>query len=182
MGQITQGLAGFDCSTICAGGVRRVWITNADDVDSYTFGVDNEVTAIVMVVGPPAGVFYELEFKVNTKQFQQAVNMNEDGCGATVTQTLTGIASCYDQSKRTSIIEMAKQSCCGIVVIHQENSGFVGVWGFVEDLYARLGPGTATDTGANLSDPNQVTIELVCTTTLDGLLTEFTPGVAGVPV
>lgn len=182
MGQISQGISGFDCSNICAGGVRRAWVTNIDDIDSVTYGVSGEVTAIVMVIGPPAGVFYELEFKKNTKQLVEQFNPSEDGCSISITQTFTGIATCFSQDLRTSLIQLAKQSCCGIVVIHEENSGFVGIWGLVTDLHASIGGGTQTDTGANLTDPNQVTLELVCQTTVDGLKTEFTPGVAGIPV
>lgn len=179
MGALTGGLAGFDCASVCAGGIKRIWLTNEDDIDSITFGVNGEVTAITMVVGK---VFFEVKLKVNTKQLVEQADVTEDGCGVTFTQTFTGIAACYDQDTRTFLLELAKQSCCGLVAIHEENSGFVALWGHIEDLPIRLGGGTNTDTGANLTDPNQVTIELVCTTTAEGLKTEFTPGVAGIPV
>lgn len=179
MGQITAGLAGFDCSTICAGGIKRLWLTNRDDIDTITYGVDGEVTAITMVL---TAVFYEVKLKTNTKQLIEQFNVTEDGCGVTITQTFTGIAPCFSQDTRKFLQEVAAQSCCGMAVIHEENSGFVGIWGLIDDLPVRLGGGTQTDTGANLTDPNQVTLELVCNTIANGQKTEFTPGVVGIPV
>lgn len=179
MGALTQGLAAFDCATTCAGGVKRVWLANYDDIDLITFDADGSVTAITMLA---SAVFYELKFKVNTKQLNEAYNTAEDGCGTTLTQTLTGIAPCYNQDTRTFLQEAAQQSCCGMVAIIEENSGFVGMIGYIEEQHVRLGPGTQTDTGANLTDQNQVTLELVCTCTVDGAKTLFQPGVAGIPV
>lgn len=179
MGALTQGLAAFNCATTCAGGVKRVWLANYDDIDLITFDADGSVTAITMVA---TAVFYELKFKVNTKQLNETYNVAEDGCGTTLTQTLTGIAPCYNQDTRTFLQEAAQQSCCGMVAIVEENSGFVGMIGYIEEQHVRLGPGTQTDTGANLTDQNQVTLELVCTCTVDGAKTLFQPGVAGIPV
>ena len=182
MGQITGGLAGFNCENICAGGIKRVWLTNRDDIATITYGLTGEVTAITMVVGPPVGKFFEVKLKTNTKQLIEQFNVTEDGCGITLTQTFTGIAPCFEQETRVFLQQVAKQSCCGMAVIHEENSGFVGIWGLIDDLPVRLGGGTQTDTGANLTDPNQVTLELVCQTIVDGQKTEFTPGVVAIPV
>ena len=183
MGQITEGLAGFNCENICAGGIKRVWLTNRDDIATITYGGDDEVTAITMAgVAPNVKKFFEIKLKTNTKQLIEQFNVTEDGCGITLTQTFTGIAPCFDQDTRVFMQQVSKQSCCGMAVIHEENSGFVAIWGLIDDLPVRLGAGTQTDTGANLTDPNQVTLELVCQTIVDGQKTEFVPGVVGIPI
>ena len=179
MGQITGGFAGANCAVSCPGGIRRLWVANADDIVSITFAVDGAVDAYVLDTGTQ---FFEIKLKVNTKQLTENVETGDDGCSPSVTQTFTGVGACWSQEVRTLLIELGKQSCCGIVIIHEENSGEVATWGYLEDLYARLGPGTQTETGANLTDANQFTLELVCTTTSDGLKTTYTPGAAGVPI
>jgi hypothetical protein len=179
MGAITKGFTGADCSKTCPGGIRRLWVANQEDVISITFGAGGEVDSYVMDTGTN---FYEIKLKVNTKQLTEDVQVSDDGCTQSVTQTFEGIGSCWNQDVRDLLLEMGKQSCCGIIVIHEENSGETVTWGFLEDLYARLGSGTQTVTGANLTDPNQFTLQIVCTTTLDGLKTTFTPGAAGVPI
>lgn len=179
MGAITGGYAGFDCASTCPGGVRRVWLANYDDIASITFGTGNAISAYVM---NPGAVFYEVKLKVNTKQLVQATNISDDGCTQSVTQTFTGIGACPDQSARDFIVEVAQQSCCGIVVILELNNGQVITFGWLEDLTARLGSNTQIDTGANLTDPNQFTLELLCTTTIEGLATAYESGVAGIPI
>ena len=179
MGSITKGFDGQDCSKTCPGGIRRLWVANEDDIASITFGANGEVDSYVMETGTN---FFEIKLKVNTKQLTEDVQVSDDGCTQSVIQTFEGIGGCWDQDVRDLLLELGKQSCCGIVVIHEENSGETVTWGYLEDLYARLGSGTQTVTGANLTDPNQFTLQIVCTTTLDGLKTTFTPGAAGVPI
>lgn len=173
---ITSGLT-TSCAKSCAGGVKRIWIANFDDVASYTTDVDNQITAITMEVGK---VFYEVELKRNSKAFTEQFNVSEDGCNNSLTQTLVGNGQCRDQDTRNFLIAVSKQSCCGIMVVHEENNGQVVVWGFLDDLNARLGGGTQITTGTNLTDPSQITLELVCDTVTDGAATVFTLGVAGI--
>ena len=173
---ITSGLT-TSCAKSCAGGVKRIWIANFDDVASYTTDVNNQITAITMEVGK---VFYEVELKRNSKAFTEQFNVSDDGCNNSLTQNLVGNGQCRDQDTRNFLIEVSKQSCCGIMVVHEENNGQVVVWGFLDDLNARLGGDTQITTGTNLTDASQITLELVCDTTVDGAATVFTLGVAGI--
>lgn len=173
---ITSGLT-TSCAKSCAGGVKRIWVANFDDVASYTTDVDNQITAITMEIGK---VFYEVELKRNSKAFTEQFNVSEDGCNNSLTQNLVGNGQCRDQDTRNFLLELSKQSCCGIMVVHEENNGQVVVWGFLDDLNVRLGGGTQITTGTNLTDPSQITLELVCDTTVDGAATVFTLGVAGI--
>lgn len=173
---ITGGLT-VNCGKSCAGGVKRVWIANFDDIDAFTTDASGQITAITMV---PLKVFYEVELKRNSKNFTEQFNASEDGCNNSLTQTIIGNGQCRDQDTRKFLIEVSKQSCCGIVVVHEENNGQVVVWGWLDDLNARLGPGTQITTGASLTDPSQITLELICDTVVDGAATAFTLGVAGI--
>lgn len=179
MGSITSGYAGFNCSSTCPGGVRRVWVANEDDIASITYGTGNAISAYVMNA---TKVFYEIKLKVNTKQLTENIEVSEDGCTQSVTQNFVGVGSCPDQAARDFLVEMAQQSCCGMVVIVELNNGQVKTFGWLEDLHARLGGGTNIDTGANLTDANQFNLELVCTSTIEGLATAYESGVAGIPV
>ena len=49
MGSITMALAGLDCSENCAGGISKIYVANAGDIDSVVKDVDGAVTSIVMV-------------------------------------------------------------------------------------------------------------------------------------
>lgn len=173
---ITGGLL-TSCAKSCAGGVKRLWIANFDDVDTLTTDGTGQITAITMVA---TKVFYEIELKRNSKSFTEQFNVSDDGCNNSLTQTFTGNGQCRDQDTRNFLIEVSKQSCCGIIVCHEENNGQVVVWGFLDDLNARLGGGTQVSTGTNLTDPSQITLELVCDTVVDGAATVFTLGVAGI--
>jgi hypothetical protein len=173
---ITQGLT-TSCAKSCAGGVKRIWIANFDDVDTITFDGSEQITAITMLATKK---FYEVQLKRNSKSFTEQFNVSEDGCNNSLTQTFTGNGQCRDQDTRQFLVEAAKQSCCGIIVCHEENNGQVVVWGFFEDLNARLGGGTQITTGTNLTDPSQITLELICDTIVDGAATVFTLGVAGI--
>ena len=173
---ITSGLT-TNCAKSCAGGVKRLWIANFEDVATITFDATNQITAITMV---GAAVFYEVELKRNSKSFTEQFNVSEDGCNNSLTQTFTGNGQCRDQDTRNFLIAAAKQSCCGIVVVHEENNGQVVAWGYFDDLNARLGAGTQVTTGTNLTDQAQITLELICDTTVDGAATVFTLGVAGI--
>lgn len=173
---ISSGLT-TSCAKSCAGGVKRLWIANFEDVATITFDGTNQITAITMVGG---AVFYEVQLKRNSKSFTEQFNVSEDGCNNSLTQTFTGNGQCRDQDTRNFLIDAAKQSCCGIIVCHEENNGQVVVWGFLEDLNVRLGGGTQITTGTALTDPSQITLELICDTVVDGAAATFTLGVAGI--
>lgn len=178
MGAITGGQS-INCNKSCPGGVRKLWLANKDDIDEITYDTDGSVLTIVMVA---TKVFYEVQFKKNTKLFEETAVIGADGCNVGWNQAFTGIGQCRDQETRNFLIELANQSCCGIVVIHEEQSGAVQLWGHLDENHASLGDGTVISTGTAITDPNQVTINLVCTTVNEGLSTAFGPGVAGIPV
>ncbi len=165
-----------NCNTLCAGGAKRLWVANYEDIASFAFGLNAGITAITMVATKK---FYEVELKRQTKNFTETMSTT-NGCGYSLTQNITGSGQCRDQVARNWLISMAKQSCCGIVGVIEEGNGFVGVWGFIEDQSIYLGSGTTITTGATLQDPSEVTLELLCDTTLDGMLTELTGGVAAI--
>ena len=53
---ITAGLT-TSCNKSCAGGVKRLWIANFDDIATITFDGTDQITGITMVA---TKVFYEV--------------------------------------------------------------------------------------------------------------------------
>jgi hypothetical protein len=126
-----MALAGLDCSENCAGGVSKIYVANAGDIDSVVKDADGAVTSIVMVA---TKVFYAAAFKPKSKLFTENTTYNPDSCGTVVTQTLEGSIACCTQDGRIWLQEAIAQSCCGIVIIHTELAGCTMIWGLGEDL------------------------------------------------
>lgn len=159
---LTGGISG-NCTDSCAGGIGRVYIAPSDAVDTVTAGgAAGEIDAITMVVGPPAGVFYEFEFYQETASFTETLERPTGN--ASVVSSLTGTLICRSQEKRNAIMELA--SCaCGLVVIHEEASGKRWIWGLTKDYLSTLAFGYNAQlvnnegvSGAAITDNNQETI------------------------
>lgn len=159
---LTGGVAN-SCADSCAGGIGRVWIAPADAVDTVTTGgSDGEVDSITMVLGPPAGVFYEFDFYQETASFSETLERAQGN--ASIVSSLTGSLICRSQAKRNAIMELASCSC-GLVVIHEEASGKRWIWGLTKDYLDTLPFGYPAQlvsgegvSGAAITDNNQETI------------------------
>ena len=173
MGQIVAALAGLSCADVCAGGVKNIWLANSGDIDTVTYDGDGQVNAITMVTNK---VFYAAVFKRQSKEFTEAIAFNPDTCGNLVTQSLSGVISCCDDDARIWLQNAAKQSCCGIAVIHEEAAGCVKVWGLDTEYPAYL-LSTDRKTGKKLEDANETVVTFECKTTLDNMAVEFTGSV-----
>ncbi len=169
MGSITMALAGLDCSENCAGGISKIYVANAGDIDSVVKDVDGAVTSIVMVA---TKVFYAAVFKPKSKLFTENTTYNPDSCGTVVTQTLEGSIACCTQDGRIWLQEAIAQSCCGIVIIHTELAGCTMIWGLGEDLGAYVLTSDKT-TGKKIEDANERVVKFECKTTPANMATEF---------
>ena len=171
-GCITAGVT-RSCTTAISGGVNFLYITDTSKIDTVTVGVGGDVTAIVMDVGE---VFFKFEFAPNTAAFTET--MTNENCATQVTQQLVAIFRGRNQDYRDSIMELA-DCCCGMTVIHGENTGLAWIWGYTETEEVFL-IGNEGVSGTAKSDPNQETITLQALATSKARV--FTPGEAGVPV
>jgi len=117
------------CAKSCSGGVARAWVANVQDIASFTFDSDDQITAITMVA---TKVFYAMDFKRGTKGLIETPTVGDDGCIASVQQVFQGSAQCRDQDSRNWLISAIKQSCCGLVLAIEEENGFVSISGISE--------------------------------------------------
>lgn len=169
MGQIVSALAGLTCTENCSGGVKTIYLANADDIDSVTKDVDGAVTAIVMNA---TKLFYLATFKPRSKEFTENTTYDPDKCSTIVTQTLEGSIACCTQEGRIWLKNALTQNCCGISIIHEETAGCTMIWGLEPELGAYI-VSSDKKTGKQLSDANERILKFECKTTVAGLATEF---------
>jgi len=155
---LTQGRANICTTGLCSGGAGTLYLANANEVASVTTNASGAATGITMT--STAADFYEFEFRDFSAAFTE-----------TVEQTFTGIWTCRNQSDRNIIEEMASNSC-GLVAVHVENTGRYWVWGHVQvggkTLSATL-TGFEGQSGTVITDPNQETLTLTCSTTVKAI-------------
>lgn len=160
---LTEGIS-VDCSvSCCSGGVNRIWIAKLDDIDTVTRGTADEVTAIAMVVGPPAGVFYEIVPLEFTSNFNQSGTLENNNFSNDITLDFT--IPCLDDATRQRIQEILN-CCCGMAIVVELISG--QTWCVIAktdaDLDLKFGKVKARSieftSGAALADANQIVVTL----------------------
>lgn len=151
------------------------------DVASITVGTDGQVTAIVPAAGK---VFKAFENEAETVEFI------EDGTFANKSslfeQSITADWMGWTSADRTSLLALYKESPCGLVIVHEEESGVAFIWGInpdaptVEEKYYAVMKESKRTTGKAFNDPSKTTYTLMARTTTPAAV--FTPGWAGVPL
>lgn len=161
MSCLTAGYT-IDCTQGgCSGGISEIFIAKESDIDTITYDPDGSVSSITMIVGPPAGVFYEFDFQDGTASFTE--NVTVANCNISVEQSLTFIVPCRNDTLRQRIEELMN-CCCGMVVIFTEFAGTTWIFGDEKRRRARLSENEGLS-GAALADQNQETITLTASTT-----------------
>lgn len=180
---LTAGIS-VDCSvSCCSGGVNRIFLAKLDDIDTVTRDTDDSITAITMVAGPPAGVFYEIVPLEFTSNFNQSVTQENNNTSNDITLDFT--IPCLTDDIRERIQELLN-CCCGIAIIVELTNGVV--WSVIAQTDANLDlkfgkvkvRSAEFTSGAALSDANQIVVTLGAFS--NRLAVEFVPGVAGIPV
>ncbi len=97
-----------------AGGLRKIWITDLDNITSYTEASD-VITAITMV-SSPATQFYELEFNRNTSGFTENQPINVENGSAYYEQIVDLVIPKRDATKRAAIKVLAQRDVVLIVL------------------------------------------------------------------
>lgn len=121
---LTAGLS-LPCE-IRSGGLLKVWLANAVDVDSFT-KVAELYTAVTMVGGK---VFYEFEFEQDTAESRENV-IRENGSGK-ATHEVEWFTPKLTQTNRDRLQEILEGSSCGIIAIVEDANNNKWVVGYSE--------------------------------------------------
>jgi hypothetical protein len=177
---LTQGRLN-DCDISGTGGVTRVAIIDRSDVDSITIDPTTKaVTAITLVSGKK---FYQFDYTEEGVKFVE--NSSRANNSQLVDQMLDTRYLGHTQADRNHIEQLHGSSNCGMVVIHEEETGITWIWGInpkkptVKNKYAVKLEKSDRTTNEKLEDANQGSVSLKARTT--ALSTQFTPGWSGVP-
>lgn len=164
-----------------SGGVRRVAIALRGDVASVTTDVNGQVTAITMV---SSAVFKPYENEAETVEFIE--NGSFENKSTLFEQSLAADWMGWGNADRLALLQLYQNSPCGLVIIHEEESGTAFIWGINptaptvdEKYYAKMQSSNRT-TGKAFTDAAKTTYTLMARTTVPAAV--FTPGWAGVPL
>lgn len=145
-----------------AGGVRRLWLTNRDDVNTFTL-TGEDYTAILMEAGK---VFFKHEFE------QESFIFTETGSKENNTfafeDVLVFLLSKMDSDQRKAIMDMVDSSICGMIAIIEDTNNIKRVIGFSESLgkdFPLKITGDESTSGGLLTDANGSTITLTAKAT-----------------
>lgn len=163
---LTGGFA-VDCSTAgCSGGIANIYLANKQDIDTtvgtqgFTLAVDGTFSAVTMVAGPPAGVFYQFTPVRFTGEFREEGAAGENNCIYAYTQEIEFTLACtQDNDVRAVVAELQSQNCCGMVAIVEYTDGTYKAVGYLANQFLAMTTSSATS-GKQLTDPNQVVITL----------------------
>ncbi len=167
------------CLTDCSGGVDNIYIANKQDVIALTV-VNDEVTAITMAA---TKTFFEFKAEEDTAEFKESSKLV--GCANVVNQEIDMSYFCRSTADRKTLVELAKASCCGLVVIHKEGTGTCWIWGIdPTNLTSNRTKGaldtTTGTTGRLFEDQNKTDIAIKAKAKTFAY--RFVPGTAGVPL
>lgn len=161
MALLTAGRTTNCISSFCSGGISDfVYLANANDVTSIQYGADGKATAVTMVAEK---VFYAYDFRDFSAQFTETVTVNEETRAVSVRQQMEMIWTCRNHEDRTLIQTIATNSC-GMIAIHEENTGVAWIWGTLPKRRVFLGTSEGVS-GLRIEDSNQEAITLICNTT-----------------
>lgn len=160
---LTTGRANTCAGGTCAGGAGTLYLANAQDVTAIAYGIDGKVTGFTLAA---TKTFFAFDFRDFSAGFTETVTVDATTLSTSVEQTFTGVWTCRNHADRNTIMEMASAGC-GFVAVHVESTGVHWAWGDVKigtkQLAARLRTAEGV-TGVALTDANQETVNIGCTT------------------
>lgn len=109
---ISSGIA-KDCSNN-VGGLKTLYITELENVDSYTLASPGETINAITMDG--ATVFYEYEFNKNTSSLTEVKSINQQNGTELVTQTITLKFNRREQSKYNKLKLLGKFKDLAVIV------------------------------------------------------------------
>ena len=111
--QLISGGISKDCSNN-VGGIKQLWITELENVSTYTLGSPSGViTAITMSGGT---TFYEYEFNKNTSSLTEVMSSNQQNGTQLVTQTVTLKFNRREQTKYNKIKLLGKFKDLAVII------------------------------------------------------------------
>jgi len=154
-----------DCTTRPTGGVSRAWAAPVDDVDTFTYGTNGEITGITMKTGK---VFFLLQSETGFTPFQEP----SDEEGKVYTQqldvTLHGRNAVLSRTITNYVCDR-----CGFIIIHREYAGGTYAWGIKEGEEAYASNPTA-ETGGALTDTSTEVLRFTAQATVKAIEVDAT--------
>lgn len=147
----SQTLSGIakDCAGNL-GGIKRVLIANADDIDAVTI-VSEQVTAITML---NSAKFVEFNFRPHTGSLTSTWQINNEN-GTNYIQSLLVMAfNRMETTKRVAVMALAQADCVAIV---EDMNGAYWYLGYDHPMFINAGN---APTGTALADRNGYNITL----------------------
>lgn len=150
---LTQGF-----SKICearSGGMKRLFITNVDDIVTFT-KVGDVYTSVTMEAGK---VFFEIEFEEDTAERRENV-VRENGSGK-VTHQWEWFLAKLTAASREILQDVADASPCGMILIGEDNNSISWVTGYSENFLKKRPMKLLTDdslSGKVFTDLNGSTV------------------------
>lgn len=172
---LTAGFIPSCLTASCVGGVKSIYLANADDIDTSVgyllsgFTLAADVFTTVTMVG--LGVFYKFEGQDFTLEFRENAAPTANGCGQSITQELELTFPCNTTELRTALQEIFSSVCCGVVAIVEKFDGTFWAVGYLSKRQLKLLSTTGTS-GKALADAQNTVLVLQAITT--ELATEFT--------
>jgi hypothetical protein len=170
------------CGTVGTGGVARIALASREDIESIT--VDSTTRAVTAIVMKAGKKFYKFDYTSERVKFKEtSTRANKSSL---FEQMLDATAIGYSQDDRNSLEDLHACSACGMVAIHEEETGVSWIWGInpskpdiTNKYYVELEK-TDRDTKEKFDEENSHSLTLKARTTKPA--TQFTPGWAGVPL
>lgn len=148
-----------NCDNLCAGGMGgKIYVHPAKYHIDTNFDANGKVSGYVFDFGTSGEVegWAVYDFTDFTAKFTENGNI-VNGCNRFYDQKIEFTWSCPTHDDKLIIDELAKESCCGLIIIHIDSTGNAWTWGFVDKQRAKLTT-TVLDTGATLEDPSQIVL------------------------
>lgn len=152
---LTAGLS-LTCSDK-SGGVKKLWLANADDVTSFTLST-NDYSAVTMV---SSKVFYLHEFEQDTAELRE--NVERPNNATQVTHQIEIFIPKLNSTNRKAIQDLIDTSACGMIAIVETSDGTKFVVGYSEGFICERPLKVLSDTtttGKGLTDLTGSTIVL----------------------
>lgn len=150
------------------GGIKTLWITERDNITSFTAGSDHEYSAVTL--DSTAVKFYKFDFETFTGDFNLEPSSEN---GSKVQAVSGGFLVPKIEKVKAKILQELFNTCKVVCIAEHYNNKFF-VYGFDEFMGsdAALDVTVGSGTGKGLQDPNTYTIEF--SGTMAELEREFT--------
>jgi hypothetical protein len=152
--EIISGIT-YNC-LVNVGGVKKIYITNFENVSAYT---ENSIGTITGVTMAPATTFQEFQFNNNTSSIGEEATISQENGTTFYTQTVTLIIPRREAAKRDKILLLATGQP-KLAIIVTDSNGLSWFVGLEEGAYLTA---NVTGSGVAKGDANNYQLTLTAT-------------------